>query len=53
MHAAWVKSVLLQVILWSYPFVNDGEFWRARAESTLDTDECSQQLGGAPPNLSS
>ncbi len=26
MHAAWVKSVLLQVILWSHPYVKDGEF---------------------------
>lgn len=26
MHAAWVKSVLLQSILWSYPYVNDGDF---------------------------
>ena len=26
MHQAWVKSVLLQVILWSHPYVNDGEF---------------------------
>ncbi len=26
MHAAWVKSVLLQTILWSYPYIKDGEF---------------------------
>jgi hypothetical protein len=26
MHAAWVKSVLLQTILWSYPYVRDGQF---------------------------
>jgi hypothetical protein len=26
MHAAWVKSVTLQVILWSYPYVRDGDF---------------------------
>lgn len=26
MHAAWVKSVLLQSILWSYPYVREGEF---------------------------
>ena len=26
MHAAWVKSVLLQSILWSYPYIRDGEF---------------------------
>lgn len=26
MQAAWVKSVLMQTILWSYPYVNDGEF---------------------------
>lgn len=26
MHAAWVKSVLLQTILWSHPYVKDGEF---------------------------
>ncbi len=26
MHAAWVKSVTLQVILWSHPYINDGEF---------------------------
>lgn len=26
MHAAWVKSVLLQSILWSYPYVRDGDF---------------------------
>ena len=26
MHAAWVKAVLLQVILWSHPYVKDGQF---------------------------
>jgi hypothetical protein len=26
MHAAWVKTVLLQVILWSHPYVKDGQF---------------------------
>lgn len=26
MHAAWVKTVLLQAILWSHPYVKDGEF---------------------------
>lgn len=26
MHQAWLKSVLLQVVLWSYPYVRDGEF---------------------------
>lgn len=26
MHAAWVKAVLLQTILWSQPYVKDGEF---------------------------
>lgn len=26
MHAAWVKSVLMQAILWSHPYVRDGEF---------------------------
>lgn len=26
MHQAWIKSVLLQVILWSHPFVNQGDF---------------------------
>lgn len=26
MHQAWIKSVLLQAILWSYPYVRDGEF---------------------------
>lgn len=29
MHAAWVKSVLLQVILWSRPYVHDGDFLSA------------------------
>ena len=26
MHAAWVKSCLLQVTLWSHPYVKDGDF---------------------------
>jgi hypothetical protein len=26
MHAAWVKAVLLQTILWSHPYVRDGQF---------------------------
>ena len=26
MHQAWVKAVLLQVILWSHPYVIDGDF---------------------------
>jgi hypothetical protein len=26
MHAAWVKAVLLQVVLWSQPYVRDGDF---------------------------
>lgn len=26
MHAAWVKSCLLQVTLWSYPYVKAGDF---------------------------
>ncbi len=26
MHAAWVKTVLLQTILWSQPYIKDGEF---------------------------
>jgi hypothetical protein len=26
MHAAWVKSVLMQTILWSHPYIKDGEF---------------------------
>lgn len=26
MHAAWVKSVLLQVTLWSHPYVKEGRF---------------------------
>ena len=26
MHAAWVKSCLLQVTLWSYPYVRSGDF---------------------------
>lgn len=26
MHQAWLKSVLLQVVLWSQPYVRDGEF---------------------------
>jgi hypothetical protein len=26
MHAAWVKSVTLQVVLWSYPYIKNGDF---------------------------
>lgn len=26
MHQAWIKSVLLQVILWSYPYVKEGDY---------------------------
>ncbi len=26
MHQAWIKSVLLQAILWSHPYVKDGDF---------------------------
>jgi hypothetical protein len=26
MHAAWTKAVLLQAILWSRPYVRDGDF---------------------------
>ncbi len=26
MHQAWIKSVLMQAILWSHPFVNPGNF---------------------------
>lgn len=26
MHAAWVKSCLLQLTLWSYPYIKDGDF---------------------------
>lgn len=26
MHQAWIKSVLLQTILWSHPYVHDGQF---------------------------
>jgi protoglobin len=26
MHQAWIKAVLLQVILWSHPYVRDGDF---------------------------
>lgn len=26
MHEAWVKSVILQVTIWSYPYVKDGDF---------------------------
>ena len=26
MHAAWVKSVLLQVTLWAHPYVKEGDF---------------------------
>ena len=26
MHQAWIKSVLMQVILWSHPYIKDGDF---------------------------
>ncbi len=26
MHQVWIKSVLLQVILWTQPYVKDGDF---------------------------
>ncbi|MGC8758606.1 MAG: protoglobin domain-containing protein [Bryobacteraceae bacterium] len=26
MHQAWIKSVLIQVILWSWPYVKEGDF---------------------------
>ena len=26
MHAAWVKSVLMQTILWSHPYIREGQF---------------------------
>ena len=26
MQAAWLKSCLLQVTLWSYPYIKDGDF---------------------------
>jgi hypothetical protein len=26
MHKAWVKAVLLQLILWSQPYVREGDF---------------------------
>lgn len=26
LHAAWVKSVTMQLILWSYPSVKSGDF---------------------------
>jgi hypothetical protein len=26
MHQAWFKSIVLQVVLWSHPYVRDGEF---------------------------
>jgi hypothetical protein len=29
MHQAWVRAVLLQVILCSHSHVRDGDFWRA------------------------
>jgi hypothetical protein len=28
LHAAWLKSCLLQVTLWSHPYVKDGDFWQ-------------------------
>lgn len=26
MHAAWVKAVLMQAILWSHPYIKEGDF---------------------------
>jgi hypothetical protein len=26
MHQAWIKSVLLQLILWAHPYIQDGDF---------------------------
>jgi len=26
MHSAWIKSCVLQITLWSYPYVKDGDF---------------------------
>jgi Protoglobin len=26
MHAAWTKAVVLQTILWSYPYIKEGQF---------------------------
>ena len=26
MHAAWTKSLVLQVTLWCHPYVKDGDF---------------------------
>jgi hypothetical protein len=26
MHQAWIKAVILQVILWSHPYIKDGDF---------------------------
>ncbi|AUX41581.1 uncharacterized protein SOCE26_030020 [Sorangium cellulosum] len=26
MYAAWVKSCLLQITLWSHPYVKEGDF---------------------------
>jgi hypothetical protein len=26
MHQAWIKSVMLQITLWSYPYVREGDF---------------------------
>ena len=36
MHAAWVKSVTLQVILWSYPYCRDGCAPAGRSVPRLD-----------------
>jgi hypothetical protein len=26
MHQAWAKAVLLQIVLWSYPYVKEGDY---------------------------
>ncbi len=26
MHQAWLKSVILQVTLWTHPYIKDGDF---------------------------
>ena len=26
MHAAWTKAVVLQTILWSHPYIREGDF---------------------------
>jgi hypothetical protein len=33
MHQAWLKSVLLQVTLWTYPYIKEGDFYRHGASS--------------------